>query len=554
MSNTAEVNDTIRRINELISKLPANVAKPQIIPLLYTQPAVIDRQTIAKLLTHHAVCRKDQQWPLVPWGEMERLKKWLVDGKIAPQVNHADVLQVGHSRVPWMDKHVNPIPTLGAAFPLLERILMIAPGSVVVAGGAVWLAINSSWIDHSADLDVFFHSMLPEDAEKVLRAFILQIIKENPGLVYVTRNQMVTTMYVRTEDQRDYKPWEGKKYQFVHRVYPNKSCIIGGFDLDCSAVLYDGTDIYATPLCAFTYSREMLIADLSRLSTSHSDRVRKYLSRGYLHSMIFTTTSRDEIINSLNQSLVEVKSCNMWIGGGLNAKISEVYNGKRSISIASKTRECEDGTIVDYEAYDNADSDMARANTQMLLRGNYACVKWGGVTEQEIFDPTLDQIKILDFAGFEAAHSRRSIESVASAVRWIPYEEVKSAKGVDRFDTREKIKALFTPERVQKLIDVARSRRLDIKLNAQWLAPDDNPGRQFTSSFHPLDDVVGWYNPRLYKPFKIGVLPEIWATARCAQKRRDGNLGILTRDCLIVVFRHLWRLIAEEGMRIALCL
>ena len=552
MKNTQEVNETIQRINELIGKLPANVVRPQPIKLLRTQPAEIDRTVIATLLTHHSVCRKDQQWPLIPLEDMIAVKR-LVIASGRPIVKTSEVLQVGSCHAVNLYE-ATPIETLRKCFLLMERILMMAPGSVAVAGGAVYKALCGFHLDNDTDLDVFFHSMTYEDAEIKLKAFILQIIKENPGLVYVTRNAMVTTMYVRTEDQRAEFFWEGKKYQFVHRVYPNKSCIIGGFDLDCSAVLYDGHEIYGTPLFTFTYSREILLADLSRLSTSHADRVRKYLRYGRLQSMLFTTTTSDEIKRSLEHSVVEIKACNMWIGGGLSARISEVVKGQRGIYMNSKTFHRDDGTIVDYEAYDNADRDMARANTQMLLRKNFTCVKWGGTTEQEIFQPIHADIKLFDQEAFNQYIVHYDIKSITAAVRWLPYDEVNQFKGIDRWTAEQQIKALFTDERVNRLIADAESNLQSVKLGPQWLAPDDNPGRQFTSSFHPIDDVIGWYNPKLYRPFKIGVQPNIWATVRCAQKRRDGDLGILTRDCVIVIFRCLWRLIGEDGMRIALCM
>lgn len=142
-------------------------------------------------------------------------------------------------------------------------------------------------------------------------------------------------------------------------------------------------------------------------------------------------------------------------------------------------------------------------------------------------------------------------ETITAAVRWLPYEELRACKGKGR----DAIKTLFTPDRIEQMAFEA-SERLRLApasiFEVKWLAPDDNPGRQFTSSFHPLDDGVKWYNPRIYVPFKIGVPPETWATVRCAQKRGDGPLGILSRDTLRVIFRWVWRMIGRDGYKIAL--
>ena len=510
----------------------------------------LNRETISALLTHHAVCRKACEWPLLNYQEMFDLK-CKVHKEQLYKYDNTDVLLVG-SIGPYRDPDVKrkPIVKLHESFPLMERILNIIPGSIVVAGGAVFRAMQRDYIEHGTDVDIFFHSMPYEDAEKALQAFIVQLIKEFPKLIHVTRNSMVTTLYVKQDTEQEF--YRGTKYQFVHRVYPNKSCIIGGFDLDCSAVLYDGHEILGTPLFAFTYSREVLIADLSRLSTSHSDRVRKYMGYGLVRGMMFTTRSNQEMANRISDALVKVDKCNLWIGGGLSTDIYAKDEGYY-FTLAKRVHHKDDGTVVDYEGYDNSDAEMARANTQMLLRGKFTHLKWGGNVPDTIFNPTFREIPIMSPKKLKKWFEHCDHSTITSAVRWLPYETLKPLKG----RPGEEIKALFTPECIESLANAAAC-NLKIthpsQYEVKWLAPNDNPGRQFTSSFHPIDDVIGWYNPKIYKPFKIGVQPNIWATVRCAQKRGDGPLGILSRDCLRVIFGHVWRLIGEQGRKIALCL
>jgi hypothetical protein len=56
----------------------------------------------------------------------------------------------------------------------------------------------------------------------------------------------------------------------------------------------------------------------------------------------------------------------------------------------------------------------------------------------------------------------------------------------------------------------------------------------------------------MYKPLFVGVPRAVFFTIRCAQRRGDGELGILTRDCLRLIFALVWRDIARDGEKLAL--
>lgn len=507
---------------------------------------MINRKTIDALLTHHTVCRQRQEWPLVDFREIHELRKKVVAEKLT-EIDKNDLFVVGNT-YDYVSDYRDPLILLREKFSLLDRILTMSPGNVVIAGGALFKATKRNYLSSNTDLDVFFHSMPYEAGEIILRAFILGCMKEFGRRIYVTRNSMVTTMYLSPAP--DLGP-VGEKYQFIHRVYPNKSCIIGGFDLDCSAILYDGHQVLATPLFAFTYSRDVLISDLSRLSTSHSDRVRKYVKRGGMGRMAFTTMSNSQILERLEDSLVETEKVNLWLGGGLSAEITIRDGYEPYFGFAKRCRTRDTGEVVDYEGFDGSDFNMDMSNTMTLLRGKFDCIKWSGYTADEIFSPSSENVAYWDVADITTYFNHHGKpDTITAAVRWVPFDEIRSYK-----KNRNTIRQVFTPERIGKLAsDAESSFRKMPKLGPKWIAPDDNPGRQFTSSFHPIDNVIGWYNPKIYKPFQIGVQPDVWATVRCAQKRRDGPLGILTRDTIRVIFGHVRTLLAEDGYKLALCL
>ena len=101
--------------------------------------------------------------------------------------------------------------------------------------------------DRNSDIDLFFYDLSVEEADKMRSEaieFLIKEWKENTESInyHIKRNEYTTTLYVTSQENEIFE------YQFIHRIYPNMSSIVGGFDLSICMVAYDGEQIYATPL------------------------------------------------------------------------------------------------------------------------------------------------------------------------------------------------------------------------------------------------------------------------------------------------------------------
>jgi ankyrin repeat protein len=69
--------------------------------------------------------------------------------------------------------------------------------------------------------------------------------------------------------------------QIVLRLYKSVSEILTGFDVDCSCVAYDGTQVWAAPRAVAAFVTQINMVDLSRRSPSYENRLSKYSHRGF---------------------------------------------------------------------------------------------------------------------------------------------------------------------------------------------------------------------------------------------------------------------------------
>ena len=67
----------------------------------------------------------------------------------------------------------------------------------------------------------------------------------------------------------------------ILRLHVEKEDIVEAFDVDCCGVLYDGSDVLATPRAIAALSTRTNIVDYSRRSWSYEARLIKYARRGF---------------------------------------------------------------------------------------------------------------------------------------------------------------------------------------------------------------------------------------------------------------------------------
>lgn len=201
-------------------------------------------------------------------------------------------------------------------FPLVDDVLRLGKGKLIVAGG-----FFTSYTQTIMDLDFFFHSCTEAEANQIVGECVEYIVtsymdeilhyqenrtQRNTFLnfesmtlreaviegrftnlehhtfdVQIERKLNVTNVtFIMSRNHGD-TVYQVRKYQFIHRIYPNFGQILGGFDIGASMVGYDGEDFYATYMGAWTLMNQIIVLDISRRSTTFGARLRKYSNRGF---------------------------------------------------------------------------------------------------------------------------------------------------------------------------------------------------------------------------------------------------------------------------------
>lgn len=184
-------------------------------------------------------------------------------------------------------------------FVYLRGLLEKYYGKLVVCGGCF---TNSDNYGAMKDVDIFFYDCTQEEADDILKGAVGYLVASfyaDPDKIYfddmrderysaqiqVERKINVTNVciykcYRYNHDGGRYAEL-CYKYQFIHRIYPTIGHILGGFDLACSAMAYDGVNYLTTDLGKWTFDNKTIIVDISRRSTTFSSRLRKYYMRGF---------------------------------------------------------------------------------------------------------------------------------------------------------------------------------------------------------------------------------------------------------------------------------
>ena len=269
----------------------------------------ITQKEISDLLTQDSYYRKLKEWPLLTFEE------------ISPICLRRKIDEMFHTTNVYMNQKYeynvirlsNISENIDKRFPNINKLLIKYKGHLVASGGAVLKSIFA--LNKISDVDLFFYNLTIEEAEKIRIEAIEFLIKlwdvdHYPSVNYhIKRNKYTTTLYVICEENDIYE------YQFIHRIYPNMSSIIGGFDLSICMAAYDGEQLYATPLGAWSIKNLAIIIDTKRRSTSFEYRLQKYQMYGF--TLIFPGISSQIIRNFHNNN-------NMYLQ--MIDKISDIAN------------------------------------------------------------------------------------------------------------------------------------------------------------------------------------------------------------------------------------
>lgn len=485
----------------------------------------------------------------------------------------------------------NPIQTLNEEFPFLGSILAKFGDKIAVCGGAVANAVMN-YFDPSAtkDVDIFFYGVSQNEATSILIDCVATLISGIPFVGYdpdgededrilaarIERSENCTNVSFRLLPRRGHRVVV--VYQFIHRIYPTFDSIIGGFDIPLSRFAYDGHRIYCTALAAFCREKKVIVADITRRSPSFEHRLVKYARRfgmllyfpGLDHEQLFF--KKQHSANLTNLQLTELQTKLKEFGLKLR------YPGSKR---ACRTPEIELSAIrraVEAITYSNTNprppfffrrivfwnngvsmSKMPSAHTSNTKEYIYEKHDYGGalvsddlikkINTNMIAINKLDSVvstrvfrKEATFAQVEAKFKK----DIRSPKIWTDPElnnyihrdtchsDVQEQRGWHH-DENLKIRSLTrTFEAAVVIFDDRVSKAYDRLIGIKW--NDQDPERQWTSSFNPTPLSAPQFYGNYYKRFEVGVPTEVAACLILA--RRCGSIfSWLPKD----VFNYLMR-------------
>jgi len=134
----------------------------------------------------------------------------------------------------------------------------------VIAGGYICnLLLGKSLSD--IDIDIFFYGS-DEIAKKNVEILLNKL---KPKIKHIERNDFIINI-IYTNNEETYS------LQIILKIYPNKSSIIGTFDLGASSALYDSKEILLTPMGVFSFATRCNYVDTTKGSYTYENRLVKY--------------------------------------------------------------------------------------------------------------------------------------------------------------------------------------------------------------------------------------------------------------------------------------
>ena len=571
---------------------------------------IIDRQEIQRVLTQDSHYRKIQKWPLLTYESFATI------------CNHDDIEVVDMLNIKLHTRHdlgsiyidlSKFVLNLNDKYKFANEILHKFQGHLVACGGCVfnslidvdeikdqYLRRNIKISVKHSDLDLFFYDLTIEQANKMRISVICEIIsnwkyRSNYDAKFVIkRNEFVTSVYVF--DCRNDKLLV--EYQLIHRIYPDISSIIGGFDIGACMLAYDGYQIYTTPLGAWSLKNRSIIVDTKRRSTSYEHRLVKYFKRTF--RIIFPGLSdqlvnRRKVIGSSSESEENLKQHILSLIKNSGYKINNINNiinectkiqnisddnvspqnlvinyefGYNKLSLTRyNNRSLSEKALIKISDYHN-DSDMSfnefiKANLTKLRLNNLKSVSSliiiNNEFDQNIYDLIVNDVKnpnlqlnetsIADYKSIIIDvklhfNNNRSIwASNGYFYEMVRYfgnltNEVLNIKDVKEIDHYENVMMTIMNDNAK----ICEEKLKGIK----WIT--ENPGRQWTSSINPIiANPREWYGEN-YIPVVTGIPLDIESCLRLMRlPRTESYLSYLPTEIFNLILFYISKNYADEA-------
>ena len=556
-----------------LPQMPWNPLQP-----LIQQRENITKKEITDLLTQDSYYRKLKQWPLLTSNKI----------LIPNQIRYVDdVFYISSYSIFTNIIDISTISfEINKDFPFINDLLSKFNGHLVACGGAI---VKSIFKGNRGDIDLFFYNLSSYEADKMRIDAIEFLVNSwrkdflNVNF-YIKRNEYTTTLYVITEDD------DIHEYQFIHRIYPDISSIIGGFDLSICMVAYDGKEIYATPLGAWSIQNNYIIIDTKRRSTSFEHRLQKYKGRtglifpGISKQLVDVFSRQSDMRKNMMSKIQAIAKdygysyYENWEDfdyiGNVNPECSSYGIQKKedilpyfrldasNIGTPSYDRKNIENRLIDkisdYSSLSSHPKYFQDMNAQQLRSDNLRSVC--SIFEldvdvrnqliNDIDNPniTLDNSVITKFYD-KVNEIKRLFEHKLGYDQYRDfYRLIKcfgklTSKVIEVRDTDQYYE--YRDIMINKMmtnVEICRKNLIGIK----WIT--QNPGRQWTSSINPIiADPRQWYGKH-YIPVITGIPPEIETTMRLMRLPKTKSVWtMIDDDVFYMVCLHLLHKYANEA-------
>lgn len=409
----------------------------------------------------------DKQARSIELNGVDRLIKYPQEFKRSSVPSNVPILQSPYSSLlDGIANNINNFTTkFFKEFPNLKDLNF---SNVLIAGGSISSILTDQ---HVKDIDFFFYGLSPDDATGKM-VDIIEHLNQDDCKLHFVKNKYALTVYI-----------DKQMYQFIFRCYKSISQILHGFDINSSAIGFDGKQLYTTKVGDFAFSAGINIIDLTKRSPTYEVRLTKYFKRGFSIAMPnFNIASiKDKVkLGQLRFGTTpeQVKGCIIT-----TKKLWTCFGHAQS-----SLTEYADPRVMGTEGPDNHAIEWV--NIKAVINNKLDEVIWVGsnLIRLKVCAPTgiIDTYKSIMNVAYDTRHT--SINAISLA-RLNPADDIsKIIKWM--MNNEEETYKLFVQKRA---IDIELTMQ-NLKYEISWITK--NPGAQglLSSSINPMvTDPKEWY-------------------------------------------------------------
>jgi len=571
------------------------------------------KNEIKQIMTQDSVERKNLHWHLITIDEAFRTidKSYEENNKTKNTEAFMTFNYPSYLRVTSIAKNYLEFYRSQES-PVILNMITKYKDCMAICGGSILYRLYKE--STPSDIDIFLYGITSDKATEIVSECVAYLVKNAQDIklkhryiiyhpnhentrVFVKRNMYTTTVCIEHMDNNGRYSLLGNEIQFIHRIYPRKDMIIGGFDLGCSAIMYDGENLLTTQLGAWCLVNICIPIDITRRSTTFEYRIVKYMynygfgvlfpgldpesnythnykcdrddlkyinkiirDHGYRIAMRYDHDADDfdyscikkepsHILEAfdVDNSSITLKRENLKNGcSKIYLKHKSDYSYKRSLAYALESNNstsliCDNLEVV-YSIVRFWDFDITTEKTSVntkyedCLTRFKASLNEPNIGGEEVFNVFERRLKKYDHLVVNPDIDDNYLHQRTTFVKFFGEDYVKfyeAFRNGVKISSMEEDIAILRKRLIENFDTVSQKLK-----GITWIT--ENPTRQWTSSINPIiTNPTDWYSEKYYRSFIIGLPKDIEITLRCLKKFRKSSFSLLNNDLLNIILRKL---------------